>query len=861
MPRLPDATALGERRIVESGRPIPQWDESAGAKAIEGLGNSLSNAGARIGQIASQQDADNQRLATARADAEWLSKDSQIRNSFKDDDDEYQKWPDRYQKSADEARKQIAETLIPDRRTREMWLARRETDVVRGRLAVEGRAESRNIDYYRATGKQTLENLKITYADSGDDEEMRKRVIEAGSGVIEDMRRRGVISEDQAREARQQWVANVVEAKIDLMLPEQRIDALRGKVVDIDGVVDRIFGAESGGTRNPDTARNPNSSAVGAGQFIRGTWLGMMRRYRPELTEGKSEADILALRSDRGIMREMTKRYAEENAAYLSKRGLPASVGNIYLSHFLGPAGAVDVLKAGQGTAVDTILPRETIAANRSVLAGKTVEQVVAWAERKMGGKGSNADIATLLPTERRVAKLQQAEREYAGVVRQQDILAERERAAWVDQTQFAASKGLYSSSDADRDFQSGKFKSFEEYNSVKRLADGFKQETAALDSVVGLLRDGGVLNPRDPSHKKGLEALDAQTGLTDALAKGDGQASVQAAQMFGRTGMIPDRQKGLLEGSIRSGDARQLEYTMTTLDQMYRRNPEAFQHAFSKDTFSTLQMWQSRIDQRPEVFREELTRASDPANIKAIEAREKRGREIVAKMEDKEIIKVFDESYIPFDRPTAPIATRETGLDVLRNEYAELYSQGYARLGDETKAKEFADARIKMTWASSKAGGGRLMKYAPEALSDILPKFGGEARWMEDQARAYVSTLAKAAPDVGMRTGEVRHRNVDYALVALPDTKAEIDNLRAGAALPNGRKSPSWRVVYIDPGTAELKDGGMFSFDVEKAREEFQAKWRAARQSGQATEDAVRANAEALKQSSGALRRAFGGK
>src|SRR5690625_2992112 len=40
---------------------------------------------------------------------------------------------------------------------------------------------------------------------------------------------------------------------------------------------------ESGGV---DSAKNPESSAAGAGQFIESTWLDMIRRYRPELRMG-----------------------------------------------------------------------------------------------------------------------------------------------------------------------------------------------------------------------------------------------------------------------------------------------------------------------------------------------------------------------------------------------------------------------------------------------------------------------------------------------------------------------------------------------------------------------------------------------
>ncbi|SEM30954.1 hypothetical protein [Bradyrhizobium sp. OK095] len=89
--------------------------------------------------------------------------------------------------------------------------------------------------------------------------------------------------------------------------------------------LDNIISAESGG--NPNKANEPNktSSALGVGQFINGTWLGMIKRYRHELAEGRSDAEILELRKDPDLSREMTARYAAENEARLRQAGVPVT--------------------------------------------------------------------------------------------------------------------------------------------------------------------------------------------------------------------------------------------------------------------------------------------------------------------------------------------------------------------------------------------------------------------------------------------------------------------------------------------------------------------------------------------------------
>ena len=83
------------------------------------------------------------------------------------------------------------------------------------------------------------------------------------------------------------------------------------------GVVERIIAIESNG--DPD-AKNKRSSATGAGQFLDDTWLEAVRRHRRDLIQGRSNQEILKLRRDTELTREIVARLIEQYAAILSKR-------------------------------------------------------------------------------------------------------------------------------------------------------------------------------------------------------------------------------------------------------------------------------------------------------------------------------------------------------------------------------------------------------------------------------------------------------------------------------------------------------------------------------------------------------------
>ena len=116
-------------------------------------------------------------------------------------------------------------------------------------------------------------------------------------------------------------------------------------------------------------AQAEGSSAAGLFQFTRGTWLEMVKRYgadtglndlaqkiltgadgRALVNDKDIESRILSLREDPEVSALMAAHYARDNASALEGvLGRAPDASDLYLAHFLGPAGAGLLL----GTAAD----------------------------------------------------------------------------------------------------------------------------------------------------------------------------------------------------------------------------------------------------------------------------------------------------------------------------------------------------------------------------------------------------------------------------------------------------------------------------------------------------------------------------
>jgi hypothetical protein len=159
--------------------------------------------------------------------------------------------------------------------------------------------------------------------------------------------------------------------------------ALRTGTVDTGGratLKRRIGIVESGGS---NSAANPNSTALGKYQFIKGTWTRLYKaRYG---SGGLTDAQIAGKRADPRLQEILMDDLVDYNARVLERAGSNGSAGDLYVAHFAGAETAARLLRADRNAPASSIFSDAAIKANGSILRGKTVGEVIAWAHRKMG--------------------------------------------------------------------------------------------------------------------------------------------------------------------------------------------------------------------------------------------------------------------------------------------------------------------------------------------------------------------------------------------------------------------------------------------------------------------------------------------
>jgi hypothetical protein len=162
------------------------------------------------------------------------------------------------------------------------------------------------------------------------------------------------------------------------------------ETIDVRDLVERIIKVESAGLANK---KNKLSSATGAGQFLDDTWLEAVRKHRRDLTQGRRDKELLELRRDAELSREIITRLIEQYAATLRKRGLPLTPGSLYLAYFAGPAGAMALLSGADDADAASIMAaadvtgrttRQKLVKANPFLELLTVRDLRNWADHKM---------------------------------------------------------------------------------------------------------------------------------------------------------------------------------------------------------------------------------------------------------------------------------------------------------------------------------------------------------------------------------------------------------------------------------------------------------------------------------------------
>lgn len=517
----------------------------------------------------------------------------------------------------------------------------------------------------------------------------------------------------------------------------------------VDQFVDRIIGVESGGRAD---AKNPNSSATGAGQFISSTWLGMVRKYRPDLMNGRTNGEVLALRNDYALSREMTRLYAQENANFLAAQGLAQTPGNIYLAHFLGPRGAAQVLKAGPGASIESIVGADAVKAN-GFLAGKTTGWVADWAAKKMGGaKAASAP----------------ADRHYEGLTLEQRLvlLGKMEAAAQRGQTAInAQQKALYDAEKGSLELgiQTGDVASVAQIMS-SNMNDAHKADLLSalrtrqgdnikIAEAVAAFRAGNLR--ADPYSGDDRKTVD---GVYDAIQKSVPQDQVQAdtEDLIAQSGVVPQKVHNSIRAGLESTVPSDVEAALTQADRIAQINPAILGRREGG----------AEIQKKADLF-DTLTRsmgysAAEAAKRIADQNDPEKARQRAALLTSepvKEMLKKVDDTTIA--RAISGVSLlgwklgeNEAQKAAMVSEYKSILQETIVDAnGDETAAKDLANKRFERLYGASEltlANEGMrnvITRLPPEKVYDPMPD--GSFDYIGGQLRESLASEGVAFDDV----------------------------------------------------------------------------------------------------------------
>ena len=394
MPKLPDISDLGPTPTADPTRPVGSYDVSGfyrGAAAITEAGKQFGAGVQQAGEGYGELSLDESRWDYAKAHASLISGVATQNAATAQDtnigpDDSGQTLTERHA-AAVQGQQDSAADLIRDPRMRERFVSDTAPLITESNLRADAHARALdNSNSVAYVGQQG--DAFINQAIAAPDDATRTGLIDAHNQLVDGLVAKGAYTPLEGQQAKQAWAHQYATAdalhRADTD-PQGVINELRAAPGSNDAITNRILQVEGPG-------KAATSSAVGG--MTDGTWLSLIKQNRPDLAQGQSDQSLLAMRADKGLLRDMTEANRAGNESYLKAKGLDATPGAQYLAHFLGPAGATAVLQAPPGTPVKDALSQavgpdkaqQMIDANKSVLDGQLSGSVKQWADTKMGG-------------------------------------------------------------------------------------------------------------------------------------------------------------------------------------------------------------------------------------------------------------------------------------------------------------------------------------------------------------------------------------------------------------------------------------------------------------------------------------------
>lgn len=707
-----------QRGLGGAPRPSIQVDDGI-ARGLSQLGNSLENAAAAEQEMQLRLQRHNMQVQEFRVDQQFRQFDAGMGTAFVEAQQNMdpsgvnltENFVKQFDAKAEEYLTTVPEALRPKmaelvQTSRAGWV---------DKVAVAERDQRYN--WYRTGITESQEKLQ---GQVFNDPELYEAAREDGYRAINT----SGLPEAEKEELRRQWddVLSVTVAEREIREAELNPSTALGAGArlgipgangdaPVAGVVERIIEVESGGSA---TAQNPRSTASGLGQFTDSTWIATVERHRPDLAARLSRSELLALKTDPTIAREMTFRHTEDNATALRASGLEPTAGNLYLAHFAGIGGAEQVLRASGQSLVETVLGAGVVRAN-PFLEGKTVAWLKGWANRKMEGAEGGVE------PDQRYASLSLDKR--LEIYDRVQAAEGRGRAA-LDAQRKAIQSSTYDS--LTLGIETGDVVSDQTILGARAIDDGQKatllkalrtkrDETAGVNELISAITTGqGVqVNSFDGDQTKIAEKAHEQ--MLKATPEENRQSVTRA--FIQQTGYIPKGEIAVVRQGAASADFSDFTNSMLRARNLKNAAPEHFANA---EGLSNVR----RDLERFEAYTENMGYSAEEAGRRILQSRTEEAQlneevlgpqadKILKEVTAKEVASYFDPGIFTSEPgPGADVTTQ----NMLLSDFRQAFRDRFLQTGDEDEAKALAAKDLKKTWGMTNVSGDReLMKYPPE--------------------------------------------------------------------------------------------------------------------------------------------------
>ncbi|KRB22673.1 hypothetical protein ASE05_15930 [Mesorhizobium sp. Root172] len=361
----------------------------------------MASLGADISAAARQEQDQQNTVDIARAEAEKTKGLLDVQNQFANDPGY-----DTYNKRAPVATGEVVKTagnLIRDPKMRARWLIGAGTDAVRVNDGINDHGVQVGREAQTVAFDNALEVNRRLYVDPNTPDDVRAKAKADIEGAIEAGKASGLLDPNAAEARRKTFIedAEFSRGKLAVDQDPSIISKPKGPVAGVVAAAAQRHGVPPAialGIAQIESGMNPNakagtSSAGGLFQFVDGTakQYGLANKF-----DAEANADAGA-------------RFTKDNIDGLRRDlGREPTPGEVYIAHFGGYGVAEKIGEASNDTPTSAIFSPQAIAANRSILEGKTAGDVKAWADRTMAkamhqaGAGDNPDWYKAISPEQR---------------------------------------------------------------------------------------------------------------------------------------------------------------------------------------------------------------------------------------------------------------------------------------------------------------------------------------------------------------------------------------------------------------------------------------------------------------------------